>query len=67
MVRVGSGSQLKEVLVKLVLVAVKVSDVSVPLPVSSHHHLSAALELRRWLALSVNFSRMLDHLVFGEV
>ena len=46
MVRVGSGSQLKEVLVKLVLGAVKVSDVSVPLPVSSHHHLSAALAIK---------------------
>ena len=46
MVRVGSGSQLKEVLIKLVLVAVKVSDVSVPLPVSSHHHLPAALAIK---------------------
>ena len=46
MVRVGSGSQLKEVLVKLVLVAVKVSDVSVPLPVSSHHQLSTALAIK---------------------
>ena len=67
MVRVGSGSQLKEVLVKLVLGAVEVSDVSVSLPVSSHHHLSAALAIKKGLALSVNFSRMLDHLVFGEV
>ena len=33
-------------LVKLVLVAVKVSDVSVPLPVSSHHHLPAALAIK---------------------
>ena len=45
MVRVGSGSQLKEVLVKLVLGAVEVSDVSVSLPVSSHH-LSAALAIK---------------------
>ena len=46
MVRVGSGSQLKEVLVKLVLGAVEVSDVSVSLPVSSRHHLSAVLAIK---------------------